>query len=710
MAMGIPKRDPTHKQPFTPLATDVFVRETHNVVRPANDPIPDFGTPHDAISKTDSWPDHRFCWQTEINEKGDCERWFVATPESQHLYNWQYSNSPDWPTVQQVFVTPREDFDPTYTAYAAPPSDVVDTTGFVITSISQTRIGDKQLDSLFVSVQVTREKITNNPKIASVLDPQTNTLRQVLVEKVPAGTSGTVVDTDGKYSDVQPINTLWALKTTQFMAGLAGNGDGATQTWDDVLNYSWPDVLLGFDFFGFPSSAGSVDSVTGRPLWKRQRYDGPCEATITETWTLNAPTPPSFTPMQPREIEYRSPLMSVSTPPCLHPDVYLYDSPGSNHPSLGFYVYSRLYEATTLTDWPATYVASFTVRPAAGGYLSRLVEVKRPDGNIYDNVLELNSPTTGTALNSADISWSLINQNGTLGSYRLDVNTSADFTGTFLTGFNNLNVGTATSYTITGMAPETVYYVRVRATLTSPSASVTSNTQVVVATPTTALTVTESSTPIVDGDTLDFGSYTENDPAIVKTITITNSGNVTITGLARTLTDSESSWNAGTLSGTSLVSGASATFTLSFLPTSAGAKTASVDITADNTTGVSFDLAGTSVAGASAISVAVDGLTITSGYAYSFSSSTSPDSKPVEITNLGWTNSVSISSIVANNDSSGPVFSVSGTLPTSVAAGATSASFNLDFDMAAGPPPYTGSLVIVSDGTPTTYTIGLDVI
>jgi hypothetical protein len=684
------------------------VRETNNIVRPANDPIPDFGTPHDAISKGESWPDHRFCWQTEVNEKGDYERWFVATPESQHLYNWQFTDSPDWPVVRQAFVIPREDFDPDFTAYAAPPSDILDLTDYEVTAIEQVRLGEKQLDSLFVSVQVTREKITNNPKIASVVDPQTNTLRQVLIEKVPAGTAGAVVDTDGQYSEVQPINTLWALKTTQFMAGLAGNGNNATQTWSDVLNYSWPDVLLGFDFFAFPSASNSIESVTGRPIWKRQRYDGPCEAEITEKWTRTPPTPPSFTPMLPREIEYRSPLLSISTPPCLHGEQVIWDTPGTNHPTLGFYVYSQYYEATSLLDWPAEYVASFTVRPAMGGYLSRLVMVKRPDGVLFDNVLELFSPTPGTAINSVDVSWELINQNGTLTGYRLDVNTKPDFTGTYLTGFKNRNVGTATSYTITGMTPSTQYFVRVRANLTSPTGSATSNTQIAVAQPTTAYTVTESATPIVDGGTLAFGNYTEGGAAIVKTITITNTGNVTLTGLTRAVSGANASqWTAGALSATSIAPGLTATFTLSFLATSAGAKSATTTIDLGNAVGMSFNMTGTGVAVTPLISVSVNGGGVSSGGGYSFNAGVSPDSRAITINNSSNWTVVNISSITMDNDVPGTAFGLSGVLPTTVPTGGSTAPFDVTFD-SGGTLPHTGTLTIVTDGTPTPYTILFD--
>lgn len=694
--MGVSKRDPINRQPFTPLATDVFVRETHNVVRPVNDPIPEFGTPHDAISKSESWPHHRFCWQTEINEKGDCERWFVADPENQQLYNWQYTDAPDWPTLRQIFVIPREDFDPDKLDYAEPPNSVVDLTDFAVTAIEQTRTGEKQLDSLFVSVQVTREKITGNPKIGSVVDPQTNTLRQVLIEKVPAGTPGTLVNTSGQYSEVQPINTLWALKTTQFMAGLAGNGNNATQTWSDILNYSWPDVLLGFDFFSFPSSSGSIDSVTGRPVWKRQRYDGPCEATITEKWTLTPPTPPSFTPMLPREIEYRSPLLSISTPPCLHTAQWVWDTPGTNHPTLGFYVYSQYYEATELLDWPETYVASFTVRPASGGYLSRLVVVQRPDGVLFDNIIELDSPTQGTAVNSINVTWRRLNPNGTLTGYRLDVNTKPDFTGTFLTGFNNRNVGTATSFTITGLTPATQYFIRVRALISVGNA--TSNTQLAVAQPVTAFTITESATPVVEGGTVAFGTYTESDPLIVKTFTITNTGNVALTGLAVARSGAGADqWANSTPASSDLSANGTRTFTVTLDPNSAGSKSATVDVTFSNTIGLSFGVTGTAVATTPTLIVeAPTGSPRSSGYEFQILGATT---RQITLRNNSWTG-ITITSIVLAD---GTYFSL-GSLPTSVPAGG-SAPFDLSYDGTPG--PNYDSLDIASTALASPFTLNL---
>lgn len=705
--MAAPKIDPTHKVPFTPLATDLFVRETINVVRPTNDPIPEFGTPHDAISKTESWPHHKFCWQTAVDEKGNCERWFVADPEHQHLYNWEQSQNTDWPTVRQVFVIPREDYDPTYTAYEAPPDDIIPQADYTVTGIEQTRIGDKQLDSLYVSVLVTREYITNNPKISSVLDPQTNEIRQVLEEKVPAGTTGTAVDPNGLYSEVKAINTLWALKTTQFMAGLAGKTAPKTQTWEDVINYSWPDVLLGFSSFAFPNANGSTESVTWRPIWKRQRYDGPCRATITESWSLAAPSAPTWTPMLPREIEYRTPLASVSTPPCLHDYVYFYDAPGTSHPTLGNYFYEQEYQATDLTDWPSTYVASFTVRPAMGGYLSRKVEVHRPDSAVYPNTLTLDPLVPGSAVNSATAVWELENLTPPTATvdYRLDVNLRSDFTGTFLTGFNGKDLNTSLTDTITGLSPQTPYYVRVRALINdgvNPVFTITSNVQMFVAQPVVAYTVSESSVVLPDGGTLAYGDAQISSGGVLKTITITNTGNVAITGLVRTLGGTDSSqWTAGALSGTSVAIGATRTFTLTFAPTSTGAKTANVQVSAANASTQTINLTGTAVQEI-AINDLTAGAPILNGG--SMTTQITPDNTPfpLSVVNVSGA-SIAVSSVFFT----GPDASVFGyggiPIPGPLAGGSTT-NFDISVIVGTGTGTYNATFNIVHAGTNSPFT------
>lgn len=70
----------------------------------------------------------------------------------------------------------------------------------------------------------------------------------------------------------------------------------------------------------------------------------------------------------------------------------------------------------------------------------------------------LNNPTDMSA-NSMKVAWSAIS---VAEGYKLDVSLNAGFT-SFLTGYQNLNVGSALNYTITGLSPSTTYYARIRA-------------------------------------------------------------------------------------------------------------------------------------------------------------------------------------------------------------------------------------------------------
>lgn len=77
-------------------------------------------------------------------------------------------------------------------------------------------------------------------------------------------------------------------------------------------------------------------------------------------------------------------------------------------------------------------------------------------------------PTAPTGLSANSIgtsftaSWTASTSSGTVAGYYLDVSTSSTFA-TFLTGYNNLNVGNVTSYNVTGLTCGTAYYFRVRA-------------------------------------------------------------------------------------------------------------------------------------------------------------------------------------------------------------------------------------------------------
>ncbi len=92
------------------------------------------------------------------------------------------------------------------------------------------------------------------------------------------------------------------------------------------------------------------------------------------------------------------------------------------------------------------------------------------DTSSYSNttLVTTTAPSAPNALAASNLTCVSLNANwgvvaGTT-AYFLDVSTSAAFgAGTFVAGFNNLNVGGATTKNVTGLTPSTTYYYRVRA-------------------------------------------------------------------------------------------------------------------------------------------------------------------------------------------------------------------------------------------------------
>ena len=298
LANSASKPLPHQRVPFTPLSSDVFVVESFNVVQSPNDSIPAYGTPHDTISKLKSWPNHKFCHQTQADEQGNYQRWYVADQEKQNLYNYEISDAGQWKSISQTFVIPRADYvalpvTPA-TTYPAPPNPPIDTTGYSITSTQEQKIGEPKLDSLYVAVQVVREKITDTQTQYSV-DLDTNQIRESVSQKVPAGTLATVVGPSGTYRNVDPSNSLWSTATTRKAAGLAGNAVNgvASRTLFYRDNYSWPRVLNYISIQGINSDPrdiySPVTSYSWFPVWLADAFDGPCDYTLVERWTLVKP-------------------------------------------------------------------------------------------------------------------------------------------------------------------------------------------------------------------------------------------------------------------------------------------------------------------------------------------------------------------------------------------------------------------------------------
>jgi hypothetical protein len=586
---------PSQRVPFTPLSTDVFVVENFNVVQSPNDSIPAYGTPHDDISKLKSWPNHKFCNQTQADEQGNYQRWYVADQAFQQTYNYEISDSGQWKSISQTFVIPRasyvalplsqlatpalwapstvyavgvyvtrvfEDapskfyrctvahtsgltFDPTKwtqvpsavdATYPAPPNPPIDTTGYAITSTQEQKIGEPKLDSLYVAVQVVREKVTDTQTQYSV-DLDTNTVRAAVSQKVPAGTLSTVVDPSGSYKSVDPSNSLWSTSTTRKAAGLAGSASNgvATRTLYYRDNYSWPRVLNYINIQAINSDPRDIFSPISAyswfPVWLADAFDGPCDYTLVERWTLakpvfngdsgwntgtvwapstvyalnayvtlvggdtpvyykctvahtsgatfnsafwNAVSPliPSETPMLKTEIVFEGTALRIRIPACLHTNLFIRDTQ--------FYAE---YPSTNPPRWPATVLARVTVAPDQGGYLTRMFYVNSPSPAGVATNIDL-TQTAGTARGftlSGTVSAKTVT-----GTLKLSISTDPNFGSGFLGDYNSKTIGThtqnlavnapptLTTTVITGATPGVAYYAKLVCEPVNPLLSQTS--------------------------------------------------------------------------------------------------------------------------------------------------------------------------------------------------------------------------------------------
>jgi hypothetical protein len=340
------------------------------------------------------YPHHELVFVSQQSENPGWSKWFYAAKrEFQNLYNWTFSDADTWPTLTQVFVTKDKDFDPDapiysvvggirtvdQTLYPMPPAEDVDLSQYAAISTTRREIRDPELASLYCEVVIVYEKVGLTLS-GSELDEETGEIRSFFQNKVLAGTGGTAVGSDGVYSEVRPINTLWSTKTTRRAAGLAGSTN-KTRTTNMVADYFWPAVLNAGSPITY-QAATRKDGVIQEfifPNYFRYAYNGPCRAEKVEQWS--AGPPPLIVPgvLDPMPISYKGLNVEFSIPACLHSTVTITETAGSSDPvwvsGTGF---TQTFPATNFTDWPASIVASYSVRRIYGGYMAQLIRVYSP--------------------------------------------------------------------------------------------------------------------------------------------------------------------------------------------------------------------------------------------------------------------------------------------------------------------------------------------
>ena len=184
-----------------------------------------------------------------------------------------------------------------------------------------------------------------------------------------AVTLGGSVDASGNVVLYDGYDANWSVKTTRRVASTT------SQTWEDIVNYEWPPVLLSISFKIFEAKSG--ESVIYPVVRFRQGFQGPQKATVTQYWSKTNPGVVPAISMIPEGFKYQCPLYQLGVPPCLHTSITMTCNIGTSDPDWEMATDSETFPATNYTDWPDS-VFWRESKPDRGGYLITEYTINKP--------------------------------------------------------------------------------------------------------------------------------------------------------------------------------------------------------------------------------------------------------------------------------------------------------------------------------------------
>ncbi|TDU62478.1 putative delta-60 repeat protein [Prosthecobacter fusiformis] len=439
-------------------------------------------------------------------------------------------------------------------------------------------------DSLAASTRTETRQEWGEPYelVNADMDQDTGTVRETRQEVVCAGTAATGTNALGQYTTVQQVDNLWAIRTTVQAAGLAGSAVNgvATRTYGYRDNYSWPRVLNYIEIQPVTTDAGNiysrVERYAWRPVWLSEGYDGPCDYTVVERWTLKKPVVdgseqwttqsepnvspklPTETPMVKREIQFSGAELSIFIPMCLHAGVWIRDS-----------TFVQRYPASRPMRWPKTLLARVTLNPDQGGWLTRMYFVNAPDAEGTGSGIDLRQSDEGAT--TFTLKWT----DGE-GETLLDVAASPSFDSAFLPGYRDCVVGegAAVEKEVTGAERGVIYYARIR------RGGLTSNTCVCTTKPQGELAVSVAGQPLASGAGQFLGQVVPGESGGVE-LSVMNAGLRMLSEMGVSLSGEDADmFTVGLLPG-KLEPGATAVLEVRYEPTAGGNHAAVLETTSN---------------------------------------------------------------------------------------------------------------------------------
>lgn len=382
----------------TPLVGDVIFSE--RVVNQTRN-VPAYGTAHPNATR---WPNHKLVFARERQEpeaQDVYDYFYAADRANQDSYNFSFTKADIGGTrfdaVARTYVTPRSAFTPNTPAMGATMPNVpasLFTGSYVLAEKRQTRIGDQELDSLYVAevhVYVKRCTITQLgvDSLNGEMLTETSTLYYAS-EIVTGSTTASAlfadpanaywgIQTDGTQRVGRQLSCEWyEITVEQVVGGTFAGGVVTVDTFSTNDNYSWPPVLDTFELLDWDRRDGGTDIFPAVRM-NPEGYSGPCKTVVTRTWSPTPFTINAVTILQPTRIYYASPFFTMNVSECLHGLIAVQCDIGNSDPVYDQNVGStRYFSATNETSWPATITAYDDQVPFRGGYLRTVRVVHRP--------------------------------------------------------------------------------------------------------------------------------------------------------------------------------------------------------------------------------------------------------------------------------------------------------------------------------------------
>jgi hypothetical protein len=274
--------------------------------------------------------------------------------------------------------------------------------GYILAGREQKRIGQKELDALYVvEVRTYVERV-------AVVSQQWDTTTEGILETSTAlyyrGESYTglvgpdVIEnqaldsaewgltTLGVLTECQQLSDNWWQVTSkdvvpQDLGSPVSNKGYLIRTWITEEPYTWPDVIDGVNIFAIPRKNGSTASGVGhQPLTQGGTYPTPTRR--AQYWNATPQATLSTTEiMRTSSFRYSGAQVSFSASGFVGDGFDIDDDVGSADPVFdsGNYGITVAASPVAIQDWFTTYTqVSVTQEPFRGGYLVTTIEIKKP--------------------------------------------------------------------------------------------------------------------------------------------------------------------------------------------------------------------------------------------------------------------------------------------------------------------------------------------